>query len=229
MGRQRVEISGDISPVDPPPSTTASPPHFPLRFPPIFRRTSAMHPPPPPPPPPLTPPSAPSPPTCCTCRAEGAEGSEDELLLWLREGRLITYPSPLLGRLLERLPEVLAAEGAAAAGPRGAHRDRASGAAVAGGGGGLRGPLARGEDRGGCRSRSRSSSGQSDWRLAWARENGCPWSPGTSGFVAEGGNVECCGGRGCTTARGMRRRLHGRQGRVPRGVEVGARAPLPVG
>jgi hypothetical protein len=39
-----------------------------------------------------------------------AELVEDELLLRLRELGLITYPSPLLGGLLERLPEVLAAE-----------------------------------------------------------------------------------------------------------------------
>jgi hypothetical protein len=35
---------------------------------------------------------------------------EDELLLRLRELGLITYPSPLLGGLTEKLPEVLAAE-----------------------------------------------------------------------------------------------------------------------
>ena len=39
-----------------------------------------------------------------------AELGEDELLLRLRELGLITYPSPLLGGLLEQLPEVLAAE-----------------------------------------------------------------------------------------------------------------------
>jgi len=43
-------------------------------------------------------------------RAEGAEGSEDELLRWLRKAGLIAYPSPLLGRLLEKLPEVLREE-----------------------------------------------------------------------------------------------------------------------
>jgi len=42
-------------------------------------------------------------------RAAGAELSEDELLAWLREAGLITYPSPLLGPLLE-LPAVFAAE-----------------------------------------------------------------------------------------------------------------------
>jgi hypothetical protein len=39
-----------------------------------------------------------------------AELGEDELLLRLRELGLITYPSPLLRGLLEKLPEVLAAE-----------------------------------------------------------------------------------------------------------------------
>jgi hypothetical protein len=39
-----------------------------------------------------------------------AELGEGELLLRLRELGLITYPSPLLGGLLEHLPEVLAAE-----------------------------------------------------------------------------------------------------------------------
>ena len=39
----------------------------------------------------------------------GGEGiiSEDELLDALREKGLITYPSPLLGRLVEDLPEVV--------------------------------------------------------------------------------------------------------------------------
>jgi len=35
---------------------------------------------------------------------------EDQLLDTLREGRLITYPSPLLGRLVEDLPEGLEEE-----------------------------------------------------------------------------------------------------------------------
>jgi hypothetical protein len=39
-----------------------------------------------------------------------AELGEDELLLRLRELGLTTYPSPLLGGLLEKLPEVLEAE-----------------------------------------------------------------------------------------------------------------------
>jgi hypothetical protein len=43
-------------------------------------------------------------------RAEGAEMNEDEVLDRLREAGQITYPSPLLAPLLERLPEVFAAE-----------------------------------------------------------------------------------------------------------------------
>jgi len=39
-----------------------------------------------------------------------ADLGEEELLLTLRELGLITYPSPLLGGLTEKLPEVLAAE-----------------------------------------------------------------------------------------------------------------------
>ena len=43
-------------------------------------------------------------------RGEGAELPEDELLGRMREWGLLTYPSPLLGRLLEKVPEVLEAE-----------------------------------------------------------------------------------------------------------------------
>jgi len=39
-----------------------------------------------------------------------ADLGEDELLVRLREAGLIAYPSPLLGGMLEYLPEVLAAE-----------------------------------------------------------------------------------------------------------------------
>ena len=43
-------------------------------------------------------------------RGEGAELWEDEVLGMMREQGLLTYPSPLLGGLLEKLPEVLEAE-----------------------------------------------------------------------------------------------------------------------
>jgi hypothetical protein len=43
-------------------------------------------------------------------RREGAELWEDEVLGKMREHGLLTYPSPLLGRLLERVPEVLEKE-----------------------------------------------------------------------------------------------------------------------
>ena len=46
-----------------------------------------------------------------------ADMGEDELLLRLRELGLITYPSPLLGGLTEKLPEMLAAEVLAQLGP----------------------------------------------------------------------------------------------------------------
>jgi len=107
-------------------------------------------------------------------RAEGAElWWEDELLGRLRVQGLITYPSPLLGRLLEELRDVLAAEVL----PRLDSTDlalfarvgRASRAAAvssglprAGTGGGV--PLKLIEF---CESVE---------RLAWARENDCPWA-----------------------------------------------------
>jgi len=79
-------------------------------------------------------------------RAQGAELPEDDLLGWLRAAALITYPSPLLGGLLEKLPEVLAVEvlsqlestDFAICGRVGSET---------GGGSGLR-PAARGGDRG---------------------------------------------------------------------------------
>jgi hypothetical protein len=43
-------------------------------------------------------------------RREGAELWEDDVLGMLREHGLVTYPSPLLGRLLEKVPEVLEKE-----------------------------------------------------------------------------------------------------------------------
>jgi len=43
-------------------------------------------------------------------RGEGAELWEDEVVGMLREHGLLTYPSPLLGGLLEKVPEVLEKE-----------------------------------------------------------------------------------------------------------------------
>jgi hypothetical protein len=43
-------------------------------------------------------------------RGEGAEFWEDEVLGLMREHELLTYPSPLLGGLLEKVPEVLEKE-----------------------------------------------------------------------------------------------------------------------
>ena len=43
-------------------------------------------------------------------RGEGAELWEDEVLGMMREHGLLTYPSPLLGGLLEKVPEVIEKE-----------------------------------------------------------------------------------------------------------------------
>ena len=43
-------------------------------------------------------------------RGQGAELWEDEILGMMREHGLLTYPSPLLGGLLEKVPEVLEKE-----------------------------------------------------------------------------------------------------------------------
>jgi hypothetical protein len=43
-------------------------------------------------------------------RGEGAEIWEDDVLGLMREHGLLTYPSPLLGRLLDKVPEVLEKE-----------------------------------------------------------------------------------------------------------------------
>jgi hypothetical protein len=43
-------------------------------------------------------------------QCEGVELWEDEILGMMREHGLLTYPSPLLGRLLEKVPEVLEKE-----------------------------------------------------------------------------------------------------------------------
>jgi len=66
--------------------------------------------------------------------------------------------------------------------------------------------------------------------LQWARENGCPWGKDTCSRAAQGGHLEVlqwarvhgCPWESMTC-------LIGRCGRAPGCVEVGARAPLPVG
>jgi hypothetical protein len=128
---------------------------------------------------------------------------EDELLGWLREKGLITYPSPLLGRLLEELRDVFAAEVLprlrpvdlalfAKAGPEARAAVVASGLRCWWVGGGRWGvPLKISHFVGGS------------VQLAWAKENGCPW-------VARTCMIHCL-------ARG------------PGGAAVGAGARLPVG
>jgi len=121
-------------------------------------------------------------------RAEGAELPEDDLLGWLRATGLITYPSPLLGGLLEKLPEVLAAEVLPRLDPTDiavfGRVGPASRAAVVASG--L--PRASGMNGGGplklkafCRSAE---------RLAWAKANDCPWVARTFAMIARHGDLQ---------------------------------------
>ena len=120
-------------------------------------------------------------------RAEGAELSEEKLLSWLREGGLITYPSPLLVGLLEKLPEVLAAEVL----PRLRQADLALCGRV--------GPALRAAVVSSGLPRAGESGGEllkiedfvgSVKLLAWAKANQCPWDPLTCANVAGGGCLE---------------------------------------
>jgi len=126
-------------------------------------------------------------------RAEGAEGSEDELLGWLREEGLITYPSPLLGRLLAELTDVCVAEVLPRLDPAAravlAQVARPWLAAVMGSG------LSRAGSTAGVPLKLREFVG-SVQRLAWAKADGCPWNARTceraAGFWPRdaGGNLE---------------------------------------
>jgi len=120
-------------------------------------------------------------------RAEGAELSEDELLGRLRGWGLITYPSPLLEGLLEKLPEVLAAEVL----PRLRHADLALCGRV--------GPALRAAVVSSGLPRAGESGGEllkiedfvgSVERLAWAKANDCWWDERTCAIVAGGGRLE---------------------------------------
>ena len=120
-------------------------------------------------------------------RAEGAEVWEDELLGRLRGEGLITYPSPLLGRLLERLPEVLAAEVL----PRLPPTDLAMVARV--------GPASRAAVMSSVLLSAGLNVGlpfkleefvRSAERLAWARANDCPWVAATCALAAAGGRLD---------------------------------------
>ena len=119
-------------------------------------------------------------------RAEGAELPEDELLGRLREWGLITYPSPLLGGLLEKLPEVLEAEVLPRLPPTDitmfARVGPASRAAVVASG------LPRAGANGGALLKVRDFVGSVE-RLALARDNGCPWNARTSALAARSGRM----------------------------------------
>jgi hypothetical protein len=126
-------------------------------------------------------------------RAGGTELSEDELLLWLREAGLITYPSPLLGGLQQELPEVLAAEVMPLLLPA----DRSSLAAVACAWRDAAYPrhvfpegLPRAETPGAVRVFQIAEFVQSIERLTWAKDNGCPWVAKTLAVVAMCGQLQ---------------------------------------
>jgi len=120
-------------------------------------------------------------------RAEGSELPEDELLGRLREWGLITYPSPLLGGLLEKLPEVLEAEVLSQLDPTDvamfARVGSASRAAVVASG------LPRAGANGDAPLEKDDFVGSVE-RLAWARDNGCPWNAWTTALAARTGRVE---------------------------------------
>jgi len=128
-----------------------------------------------------------------------AELGEGELLLRLRELGLITYPSPLIGGLLEGLPEVLAAEVLAQLDPTDlvlfGQAGRACRAAVV-----AFGVPQEEETRDGSDDEGNGGGGQlllrvnnfvgSVERLAWAKEMGCPWDGSVCAYAAEGGHLE---------------------------------------
>ena len=120
-------------------------------------------------------------------RAEGVEMNEDEVLDRLREAGQITYPSPLLAPLLERLPEVFGAEVL----PRLDPADRAMCSRV---GGACRAAVAdSGLPRAGTSAEvplKISNFVGSTKRLAWAKDNMCPWEEDTCALIAAGGNLE---------------------------------------
>ena len=158
-------------------------------------------------------------------RAEGTELPEDDLLGWLRAAGLITYPSPLLVGLLEELPEVLAAEVLprlgrtdlamfARVGPASRAVVMASGLPRAGATVGVPLKLSRGF----CRSVE---------RLAWAKANDCPW---IATVCARNGSLQVLRrARELDCPWDKRTCAHGRCGRAPECVKVGAGARLPVG
>jgi len=110
------------------------------------------------------------------------------LLLRLREAGLITYPSPLLGPLLDKWPDVLAVEVLTRLDPTDLSMlgrvDEASRAAVVSSG------LPRaGATGGGVPLKLDQFCGSAE-RLAWAKANDCPWVAKTCALAAAGGRVE---------------------------------------
>jgi hypothetical protein len=151
------------------------------------------------------------PPDCYVVRPAGAladimgaaDLGEDELLLRLRELGLITYPSPLLGGLLE-LPEVLEAEVLARLGPTDVvlfgQAGRACRAAVVAFGvpqeeGELsdesdeEGGTGQGIEGGPLLLRGQDFVGSVE-RMAWAQARGCPLDENVLLDAAEGGHLE---------------------------------------
>jgi len=132
-------------------------------------------------------------------------------LTWLRANGLLTYPSPLLRRLLEEWRHLLVAEVLSQLDPMActmlAQVGRPWLAAV------LASGLPRLPKGGRVRLQLREF-GTSVERLAWAQRNGCPWGPVADygmpyrGFnspcakAAGGGHLACCSGRGRTVACG---------------------------
>jgi hypothetical protein len=131
---------------------------------------------------------------CHVLRLTG-EVDEDELvdkiglagLNWLWAKGLLTYPSPLLGSLLEKLPEVLAAEVLLRVDPADLSVIAQVGswwlAAVVASG------LPRAGKSEGLPLKLKEFCGSAE-RLAWARENGCPWGWRTCAIAAAGGHLE---------------------------------------
>ena len=112
---------------------------------------------------------------------------EDELLAALREKGLITYPSPLLGRLVEDLPEVFEKEVLPRLDPTGrallARVGRGVSTAVVSSG--L--PLASSSEEVPFKVKDFVGSVE---RLAFAEANGCPWGELTCASAAKGGYLD---------------------------------------
>jgi len=127
-----------------------------------------------------------------------AELGEDELLLRLRELGLITYPSPLLGGLLEKLPEVLEAEVLSQLDPTDivlfGQAGRACHAAV------VAFDVPQEEETSDDSDDEGTGVGPlllrvenfvgSVERLAWAKARGCPWDASICAYAAEDGDLE---------------------------------------